>query len=259
MRTRRLAALRIAFWTATPTDIWCNATPDRAASQFTAGELTCWLLRDLSASATNGARVRRRDDPDVIPRSPGSCIREHRLELCSALPRRMVANTTVTASQLECETGPHALVYDVARLQELYCEEAVYRACVLSAYHMAGSSTRKMIFLSPLWFGLGQCLPFVFTLCDRLIDSKYPVVQLAYTTLFGFHCAFLFLRTGSLLVPIASHAFCNIMGLPGFASDLSLFPQKRIAIAAAYIGGVIAYIYTLRSWTAGYNSMYWPA
>ena len=36
------------------------------------------------------------------------------------------------------------------------------------------------------------------------------------------------MRTGSLLPPIASHVFCNIMGLPGFASDLQQYPQKRI-------------------------------
>jgi len=33
-------------------------------------------------------------------------------------------------------------------------EEVVFRACVLAVYHLAGSSTNKMIFLSPLLFGL---------------------------------------------------------------------------------------------------------
>lgn len=35
-------------------------------------------------------------------------------------------------------------------------EELVFRACVLAVYHLAGSSRSKMIFLSPLLFGLGQ-------------------------------------------------------------------------------------------------------
>lgn len=34
-------------------------------------------------------------------------------------------------------------------------EELVFRACVLAVYHLAGSSRNKMIFLSPLLFGLG--------------------------------------------------------------------------------------------------------
>ena len=39
-------------------------------------------------------------------------------------------------------------------------EELVFRACVLAVYHLAGSSRNKMIFLSPLLFGLGECVLF---------------------------------------------------------------------------------------------------
>jgi len=35
-------------------------------------------------------------------------------------------------------------------------EELVFRACVLAVYHLAGSPRNKMIFLSPLLFGLGE-------------------------------------------------------------------------------------------------------
>jgi hypothetical protein len=53
------------------------------------------------------------------------------------------------------------------------------------------------------------------------------VIQLTYTTLFGFHCAFLFLRTGSLYPPLFSHMFCNFMGLPQIAYELQVFPHKK--------------------------------
>ena len=39
-------------------------------------------------------------------------------------------------------------------------EELVFRACVLAVYHLAGSSRNKMIFLSPLLFGLGGYISF---------------------------------------------------------------------------------------------------
>jgi len=39
-------------------------------------------------------------------------------------------------------------------------EELVFRACVLAVYHLAGSSRNKMIFLSPLLFGLGERVLF---------------------------------------------------------------------------------------------------
>ena len=35
-------------------------------------------------------------------------------------------------------------------------EEIVFRACILSAYHLSGASNLKMIFLAPLSFGLGE-------------------------------------------------------------------------------------------------------
>ena len=53
------------------------------------------------------------------------------------------------------------------------------------------------------------------------------VFQLAYTSLFGFHCAFLFLRTGSLLPPIFSHIFCNVMGFPQYGLHMRMFPRRR--------------------------------
>ena len=107
------------------------------------------------------------------------------------------------------------------------------------------------------------------------VDMLFPAFQTLYTTLFGFHCAFLFLRTGSLIPPIASHMFCNIMGLPGFASDLDVHPAKRTcrlsillfyfradsrshaAIILAYFLGVVGYAYTLGPWTRGFDSVYW--
>lgn len=38
----------------------------------------------------------------------------------------------------------------------------------------------------------------------------------AYTSLFGFFEAFIYLRTGNVWSCIAAHAFCNSMGLPRF-------------------------------------------
>jgi len=37
-------------------------------------------------------------------------------------------------------------------------EEIVFRACVIAVYHMSGASTKRMIFLGPLSFGLGMSI-----------------------------------------------------------------------------------------------------
>lgn len=41
-------------------------------------------------------------------------------------------------------------------------EEIVFRACILAIYHLAGASRPKMIFLSPLWFGVGKLCTLSF-------------------------------------------------------------------------------------------------
>ena len=101
------------------------------------------------------------------------------------------------------------------------------------------------------------------------------MIQLAYTTLFGYHCAFLFLRTGSVYPPLFSHMFCNFMGLPQIAYELQVFPHRKaseclrlaswVAVTEAlfsgiifmYTLGVIGYIYTMRNWTLDADSLYW--
>ncbi|EKM57741.1 uncharacterized protein PHACADRAFT_251563 [Phanerochaete carnosa HHB-10118-sp] len=131
---------------------------------------------------------------------------------------------------------------------------------------MAGSSRNRMIFLSPLWFGIAHVHHGweVYTRIGRTSfaaqQAAFSVVfQTAYTTLFGFHCAFLFLRTGSLLPPIASHVFCNIMGLPDLGDAVARFPHRKLLIITSHLLGVAGYIYTLKAWTCGIGSLYWPA
>lgn len=51
--------------------------------------------------------------------------------------------------------------------------------------------------------------------------------QLFYTTLFGMHVSYLFLRTGSILPPITAHIWCNIMGIPEIVWELRVFPKHR--------------------------------
>jgi Type II CAAX prenyl endopeptidase Rce1-like len=54
-----------------------------------------------------------------------------------------------------------------------------------------------------------------------------PAFQVTYTTLFGFHCTFLFLRSSSIVPPILAHIFCNLMGVPRLSAELNWFPEHR--------------------------------
>jgi prenyl protein peptidase len=92
------------------------------------------------------------------------------------------------------------------------------------------------------------------------------VFQLAYTTLFGAHCAFLVLRTQTLWPTVTAHMWCNVMGVPQLADETQRFADRKIcefgyvlykaetlttptAIYVAYLLGVALYVYGMRNWT----------
>jgi len=144
-------------------------------------------------------------------------------------------------------------------------EEIVFRACVLAVYHLSGASKTRMIFLAPLTFGLAH-VHHAWETYNRYgrgpqalrIALVATLFQLGYTTLFGFHASYLFLRTGSILPPITAHIFCNIMGIPEIAYELKSFPRYKTAIITTYLIGIIGFAYTLPRWTRTDDNFYWP-
>lgn len=115
-------------------------------------------------------------------------------------------------------------------------EEIVFRACVLSIYHLSGASKKYMIYFAPLTFGLAH-IHHAWDTYNRYGRTwaaarralSLSTFQLCYTTLFGMYVSYLFLRTGSILPPITAHIWCNIMGIPEIAWELKIFPRYRKA------------------------------
>ncbi|RXW15810.1 hypothetical protein EST38_g10045 [Candolleomyces aberdarensis] len=145
-----------------------------------------------------------------------------------------------------------------------FTEEIVFRACVLAVYHLSNSKVTRMIFLSPLTFGLAH-IHHAWDTYNRygrtraalrraLITSLF---QLFYTTLFGFHTAYIYLRTGSILPTLTAHVFCNIMGFPDIQWEMERFPHRRRAIIFAYVLGIVGFIYVLPRWTYTPDSLFW--
>lgn len=104
----------------------------------------------------------------------------------------------------------------------------------------------------------------------------FTVFQLTYTTLFGWHCSYLFLRTGSFFPPLTAHIFCNFMGVPELPDHLKQHPRRKYGarllhseaespdidshssvILVMYFAGVAAFVCSLGPWTKVSNSMYW--
>ncbi|KLO07816.1 Abi-domain-containing protein [Schizopora paradoxa] len=143
-------------------------------------------------------------------------------------------------------------------------EEVTYRACVLSFFKLGGISRTKMIWLAPCWFGVAH-LHHMMETCKRLGKNaralKVAILQTAfqfcYTTVFGWLCSFLFMRTGSLLVVIAGHSFCNTMGFPRLTAELQEHPSQKITLLLAYFLGVGLFAYVLFPLTDNPDSIYW--
>lgn len=108
-------------------------------------------------------------------------------------------------------------------------EELVFRSLTISLYLLAKVDPVRIIFTTPLVFGLAHIHHLVEYLNARTPQNRrFPpaaawasgvirsLFQFTYTSLFGFFAAFVFLRTGSVWAPILAHAFCNWMGVPRF-------------------------------------------
>ncbi|TFK48720.1 hypothetical protein OE88DRAFT_1713846 [Heliocybe sulcata] len=143
-------------------------------------------------------------------------------------------------------------------------EEIVFRACVLSLYHLAGATRAWMIFCSPVSFGFAH-LHHGWEMYSRYGRTSTAVknavlttlFQISYTTLFGAFCAYLFLVTGSIYPPVFSHIFCNVMGIPQMSWEMRKFPSRKNSILVAYCIGVIGFAVALRPSVFGHSSMYW--
>jgi len=100
-------------------------------------------------------------------------------------------------------------------------EEVIFRSVFVPIHLLAKVSPSKVVFLTPLYFGIAHVHHFYeFTLTHPhtplLPAFLRSVFQFGYTTLFGWFASFLYVRTGSIYPCVIVHAFCNWVGLPRF-------------------------------------------
>ena len=98
-------------------------------------------------------------------------------------------------------------------------EELVFRSLLVPLHLLAHIAPARIVFLTPLYFGIAHVHHFYeFTLTHPespiVHGVAWSLFQFAYTSLFGFFAAFVFLRTGSIYAVIAAHSFCNWMRVP---------------------------------------------
>lgn len=112
-------------------------------------------------------------------------------------------------------------------------EEYIFRGLATSLFLLSDTPATRIVFLSPMIFGLAHIHHFnegiISCKDDRqsylsaLLTPRIllpalirTVVQFSYTSLFGVFETFVLLRSGNLYACVLTHTFCNWLGLPRF-------------------------------------------
>ncbi|RKP26700.1 hypothetical protein SYNPS1DRAFT_27378 [Syncephalis pseudoplumigaleata] len=145
-------------------------------------------------------------------------------------------------------------------------EEFVFRACLGALFAQTALSTTSIVFLSSWLFGLAH-VHHAWEMYAKTRTQKNALrialartgFQLAYCTVFGSYVMLLFLRTGHLIGPILSHAFCNIMGLPDCSRLRTADGRWDIGMLTVHLLGVLLFIMTASTLLDAslYHSIYW--
>ncbi|KAF9949551.1 hypothetical protein BGZ72_008690 [Mortierella alpina] len=149
-------------------------------------------------------------------------------------------------------------------------EEFVFRSCMVAITSHAGASLRGMVFGLPLVFGIAHLhhgyesyVKLGRTKQAMIRSGVIALVQLTYTTLFGWFATFVFLRTSSLLAVCLSHTLCNVMGFPDLSS-IEDYRHWKKWIYGAFVAGMVLFGMLVGPWTDptlfgdASVSVYWP-
>lgn len=125
-------------------------------------------------------------------------------------------------------------------------EELLFRSVILPVHLLSplADSPRKLLFLTPLYFGIAHVHHFYEFRLSHPDTPLTPallrtIFQFGYTTIFGWYAAFVYLRTGSLYAVFLIHAFCNYMGLPRLWGKVRVRQPLSRSYRATQLGPVI--------------------
>lgn len=152
-------------------------------------------------------------------------------------------------------------------------EEVVFRAALLPVLYLHAfsnvgqnldsnsgwlSAYAKIALFSIVWFGLAHAHHFIEKLRQgmKVVPAVVStLIQLTYTSIFGYIAALLFMRTGNIFAPILSHVICNFVGLPDTgcfsaqAAPTSCLHRYRVLIGLTHIAGLICFSFCIMWWT----------
>lgn len=150
-------------------------------------------------------------------------------------------------------------------------EELVFRGIMVPVLYMAYSQSTSRspsdtamltAWASIGWFGIAHLHHMIEKVRNGESFSnalKVSLIQLIYTSIFGFIAALLFIRTGTIYSSILSHMICNFVGLPdmGFMQPPPNHNQRmgcnylfRYVLLVLHVLGLVIFSLVLFPWTA---------
>ncbi|KAJ2214144.1 CAAX prenyl protease [Coemansia sp. RSA 487] len=125
-------------------------------------------------------------------------------------------------------------------------EELVFRASIVPLWLASGVAPNTCILASPVLFGLAHLHQGYRLLSDGAYSvaqvAASTTLQLAYTTLFGWFAVAVFIRSQSVVGPVAAHVFCNIQGLPELGRIQERQGFSKYAVWMAFVLGLLGFV-----------------
>ncbi|CAG8476905.1 1658_t:CDS:2 [Diversispora eburnea] len=113
-----------------------------------------------------------------------------------------------------------------------FTEEFVFRSCMISLLYYAKVNCQPIIWISPLVFAIAHihhAWEYYVNNGRNYNAAKIgifsSIFQFAYTTIFGWYAAFIFMRTGNFIPTFFVHSFANSQGFP--VIYFSEYPKKQ--------------------------------
>ena len=164
-------------------------------------------------------------------------------------------------------------------------EEIVFRSVIIASLYVAainnnhniplnGNDSLQIALASPIWFAAAHIHHIYDKVkCGMGIGTAIlsTLIQMFYTSIFGFISAILFMRTGSIFSSIISHMICNFMGLPDigfmfhpdggnpYRSEYSSMYKYRYPLFFLHCFGLVLFCLLLFPLTSEFtvHSFYW--
>ncbi len=128
--------------------------------------------------------------------------------------------------------------YIISMLCVGFLEEVIFRGLLFNA--MRKSSPKAAVIVSSLTFGFGHIINLFNASGAELLPN---LLQILYATAAGFMFVMIYMRSGSLLVCIATHGIFNALSV--FANEANATPKYRLLSAAlltVITGGYALYL-----------------